>query len=453
MARTNGLQRINEHGPGHPLAWIVWSVPAFFFLYEYILRILPGVIEHTLEREFSIHESQIGGALGMYYFAYAPMQLVVGVLLDRYGARVLLAGAAVLCAIGMVIFPLSSTAFGLAGSRFLVGFGSSFAFIGAIYVAMVWFPARQVPLLTGLTAGLGFGIGIVGELFAHDLLGSPPAWRPASLILSIVGMITAVGMLVIVPRRPAWYLDRTGTGEGRTIRLAASGLLKVMSQPRIWLISFGCALLYLPLPMAANWGPRSIGELLGCPDALSTTLFAWFYLGIAIGCPVVGWLNGRFGCARPILLLGSLATSATLLVLSTVGASGGAGSPAELVDIGSVTDGWFTASMLLAMGLATSAYVLGYPLAADLSPDGAQGSAIAFVNFVAMIIAFGFVWLFGVVVDGFASARGHLPDPDPSDFRSTVLWSGVLVATALVFFALVRPSRRTQAASEPGILE
>ena len=97
MVHVHGLQRINQHGPGHPLAWIVWAVPAFFFLYEYILRILPGMIEQTLEREFAINESEMGGALGMYYFAYAPMQLVVGILLDRYGARVLLAGAAVAC--------------------------------------------------------------------------------------------------------------------------------------------------------------------------------------------------------------------------------------------------------------------------------------------------------------------------------------------------------------------
>ncbi len=427
MPKSSRLTRMMDHGPGHPLAWIVWSVPAFFFLYEYILRILPGIIEHTLEREFAVNESQIGGALGMYYFAYAPMQLVVGILLDRYGSRILLAGAAVLCAIGMVVFPMSSTEFGLAGSRFLVGFGSSFAFIGAIYVAMVWFPARQVPLLTGLTAGLGFGIGIVGELFAHDLLGKPPAWRSASLVLSIVGMLIAVGMLIVVPKRPAWYLDRTGTRERQTIRGAASGLLKVMARPQIWLISLGCALLYLPLPLAANWGPRSISELLGRPDEVSSQLFAWFYLGIAIGCPLVGWLNGRIGRARPILLLGGLATSASLILLATTG------SPAGPSDVE-----WLSGTLLLTMGLATSSYVLGYPMAADLSPDDANGSAIAFVNFVAMMIAFGFVWLFGVAVDAFASAGGRLSAPDPDDFRSTLLWAAGLIGLSMLILAPVR---------------
>ncbi len=440
MVHVHGLQRINQHGPGHPLAWIVWAVPAFFFLYEYILRILPGMIEQTLEREFAINESEMGGALGMYYFAYAPMQLVVGILLDRYGARVLLAGAAVLCVIGMTVFAMSSTQWGLAGSRFLVGFGSSFAFIGAVYVAMVWFPVRQVPLLTGLTAGLGFGIGIGGELFAHQLLGSPPAWRAASVVLAIVGMITAVGVLAIVPRRPTWHLDRNGNAKAPTIARAASGLLLVMSRPRIWLISLGCALVYLPLPLAANWGPRSIGELLGCPYPLSTRLFAWFYLGIAIGCPVIGWLNSRFGGARPILLLGSLTTSVALLVLSTVGSST---EPAT--STGLVADGRFTALLLLLLGLATSSYVLGYPLAAALSPGDAKGSALALVNFVAMMAAFGFVWLFGVVVDALASTRGHPPAPDPGDFRSALLWTGVLVATAMICFAMVPAPRRSPA--------
>ena len=109
MPKSSRLTRMMDHGPGHPLAWIVWSVPAFFFLYEYILRILPGIIEHTLEREFAVNESQIGGALGMYYFAYAhaaggghPARRYVP---DPAG------GAAVLCAIGMVVFPMSSTEF------------------------------------------------------------------------------------------------------------------------------------------------------------------------------------------------------------------------------------------------------------------------------------------------------------------------------------------------------
>ncbi|MDG2201776.1 MAG: MFS transporter [Phycisphaerales bacterium] len=425
MSRANGLIRVNDHGPGHPLAWIVWSVPAFFFLYEYILRIMPGIIEKDLEHEFHIDEATIGGSLGMYYFAYAPMQLVVGILLDRFGARVLLAGAAVICAMGLIVFSMSSTTWGLAGSRFLVGFGSSFAFIGAVYVAMVWFPEKQIPLLTGLTAGLGFGIGIVGELFTTDILGTPPAWRSASLILAIIGMLVAVGVLIVVPHRPAWYLDRTGIDEGRTMKRAMHGLLEVMSRPAIWLISLGCALMYLPLPLAANWGPRTVSELIGRSDMGSSELFAWFYLGVAAGCPLSGWLSSRIGRTRPILLAGAACICGLTITLA-------------LLSNPSQTE---IAMILLAWGAATSTYVLGYPLAAELCPRDAHGSAIAFVNFVAMMLAFGYVWLFGVVVDAFASSRGHIPHAEPGDFQSTLLWTGVLVGLAVILVGLVRSHR------------
>ena len=126
-------------------------------------------------------------------------------------------------------------------------------------------------------------------------------------------MLIAVGMLIVVPKRPAWYLDRTGTREGQTIRGAASGLLKVMARPQIWLISRHA--LYLP-PLAANCPVRSGTRTTGRVQQSAVRLV---YLGIAIGCPLVGWLNGRIGRACPILLLGGLVTSASLILLATTG--------------------------------------------------------------------------------------------------------------------------------------
>jgi MFS family permease len=366
------------------------------------------------------------------------MQLVVGVLLDRFGARVLLAGASVFCSIGLVVFAMSTTPWGLASSRFLIGFGSSFAFIGAIYVAMVWFPERQVPLLAGLTGGLGFGIGVIGELFGADMLGIPPAWRSASLILAIVGMAVAVAVLIVVPHRPAWYLDRTGIEEGRSLRRAMQGLLQVISRPSIWLISIACALIYLPLPLAANWGPRTISELLKISEHEGSRLFAWFYLGVAVGCPLAGFINSRLGRARPILLLGSLFACGITILLSQMSDPSSAG----------------IALILLAWGGTMSAYVLGYPLAAGLSPCNAHGSAIAFVNFVAMMIAFGFVWAFGILVDTFANSRGHPGHAAKEDFQSTLLWTGIIMFIPVVILVLLRtrPSASPECEPHEGIL-
>jgi sugar phosphate permease len=426
MIRHGGLMRINSHGgPGHPMAWVVWLVPAIFFSFELILRLIPSMIETDLETEFQLDEAQMGGILGMYYYAYAPMQLVVGILLDRYGARILLAGAAVLCAFGLVLMSMASTPVELGASRFIIGMGSSVAFIGAVYVAMVWFTPRRVALLTGLTAGVGFASGVLGDWFIPDLLGSPPQWRNTMLLLAMGGMGIAIAAFLIIPNRPAWYLDRVGIDHSSNIKDALGGLASVCTRPSVWLISVGCALIYLPMPLAANWGPRFSSETLGLSHSDGSHLWAWFYLGVTLGSPLAGWLSDRLGRRKILLLLGAIATTTLMFVLALWR-----------------TDETMTALLLCMLGLLLSTYVLGYPMAADLAPSHTNGSAIAFVNFSGMMLAGIFVWLFGVAVDAFA---GNGVTPGPDDFRSAMLVTAGLISMSILLLALISSHNRTPA--------
>lgn len=427
MIRHGGLMRINTHGgPGHPMAWVVWLVPALFFSYELILRLIPSMIEPDLEAEFQLNEAQMGGILGMYYYAYAPMQLAVGLLLDRYGARLLLAGAAILCAIGLVLMSMADTAVELGASRFIIGTGSSVAFIGAVYVAMVWFTPSRVALLTGLTAGVGFASGVLGDWFIPDLLGSPPQWRNAMLLLAMGGMGIALAAFLIIPNRPAWYLDRVGIDHSSSIRDAFQGLVVVCSRPAVWLISVGCALIYLPMPLAANWGPRFSSETLDIPHHDASHLWAWFYLGVTLGSPIAGWLADQLGRRKPLLLIGAAATTTLMFVLA-------------LLPAGET----MTAIVLCLLGLLVSTYVLGYPLATDFAPPHTNGSAIAFVNFTGMMLAGLFVWLFGVTVDFFAEPETA---PDSDDFRSALMITAGLISLSILLLVALTKRHRWPAA-------
>lgn len=417
MINRGGLMRINEHGgPGHPMAWIVWLVPALFFSYELILRLMPSIIETDLETQFKLTDGEMGGVLGMYYYAYAPMQLVVGVLLDRYGARVLLSGAAVLCVIGLVLMSLADSGVELGASRFIIGTGSSVAFIGSVYVAMVWFAPERVALLTGMTAGVGFASGVLGDWFIPDLLGSPPQWRTAMLVLAGGGMCIAIASLLIIPNRPAWYLDRVGIDHSASLRDAFKGLLVVCSRPAVWLVSIGCALIYIPMPMAGNWGPHFSSTTMGIAQNDASHLWAWFYLGVTFGSPLAGWFADRLGRRKPLLLVGALITTGLMFAL------------ALLPGLTTTT----AAILLFLLGLLVSSYVLGYPLAADFAPPHTNGSAVAFVNFTGMLLAGLFVWIFGLLVDAFAGSGGT---PDAGNFRSALLVTAGCISLSILLIA------------------
>ncbi|MEE2907895.1 MAG: MFS transporter [Planctomycetota bacterium] len=421
-------RQIEAHGPGHPLAWVIWSVPALFFLYEFILRIAPSLLLPDLERSMHLTEVGIGAALGAYYYAYAPMQLVVGVLLDRFGSRRLLTLAAVICVIGLAVGAGVTTAAGLAASRFLLGLGSAFAYIGAVYVAMTWFPHRRMAMLTGLTAGVGFAGAVGGEFLLQAIFGTPPDWARGMWILAIAGLVFAVAIWLAVPERPAWHLERTGRDTPHNLRSVLHGLRRVAFHGPTWLVSLGCALMYIPLAFAGNWGPRDLHTVLDVSTNQAPRMYALFYVGIGLGCPLVGWLSDRTGQRRPFLIFGSLTAALGTLAMAIL--------PETARD--------WTWVILPLWGLVVSTYVLGYPLATELNRKDAAGTAIAFVNFVGMLVAGLMVWLFGMMIDTIASNRGH-DQPDGSDFRWGLGVLAIVMVLAVIAHLLVpKPHRHTR---------
>lgn len=69
------------------IGWLLCGLGAIFYSYEYLLRIAPSVMENALRTHFNLSASGFGFLSSIYYLAYVPMQLPVGVLLDRYGRR------------------------------------------------------------------------------------------------------------------------------------------------------------------------------------------------------------------------------------------------------------------------------------------------------------------------------------------------------------------------------
>lgn len=131
-------------------------VGAVFYCYEFILRIIPGVLQTELSIALGhISATTFGQISALYYFAYSPMQMPVGMLMDRFGPRRLLTFACICCTVGSWMFSLTSSMFLVGAGRFLVGFGSSFAFVGVLSLALHWLPRRYFSLVAGLMTTLG----------------------------------------------------------------------------------------------------------------------------------------------------------------------------------------------------------------------------------------------------------------------------------------------------------
>src|SRR4051812_29652465 len=126
----------NQVSSGRVLA--AWTVASLFFLYAFVHRVSPSVMVEELMRDFAVGAAVLGNLSAFYFYTYAGLQIPVGLLMDRIGPRRLTTAAALLCAVGSLLFAVSDTVALASFGRALIGAGAGFSFVGALAVATQW---------------------------------------------------------------------------------------------------------------------------------------------------------------------------------------------------------------------------------------------------------------------------------------------------------------------------
>ena len=271
------------------LIWgtIVCIIGAIFYCYEFVLRIIPGTLQSELSAAFGhISASAFGQLSACYYFAYSPMQMPVGMLMDRYGPRRLLSFACLCCTIGSFMFSYSSS-LSIAGSgRFLVGFGSSFAFVGVLSLALLWLPRRYFSLVAGLITTLGM-LGLVyGEVKITEL-AQTMGLNHVLLTMVAFGAILTLLIFLLVRDGPVGHNVKS-----QPLPEFFKNVMNVLVSPQVWLIGFVGACLYTSLSVFGElWGKTYLEHAHHLTKNEAATAISCMFLGWAVGAPIAGYLS------------------------------------------------------------------------------------------------------------------------------------------------------------------
>ena len=270
---------------------IVCTIGALFYCYEFILRIIPGALQTELIAAFGhISAYSFGQLSAFYYFAYSPMQLPVGMLMDRFGPRRLLTFACLCCTLGSFLFTYSSSLFIAGSGRFLVGFGSSFAFVGVLSLAMQWMPRRYFSLVAGLITTLGM-LGLVyGEVKLTELVVVTGLQQVLFLMVILGGILSVLIFLII----------RDGPGGAHVkmqpLNLFFNNVGRVLKSPQVWLIGFVGACLYTSLSVFGElWGKTYLEQAHHLSKMQAAKSVSAVFLGWAVGAPFAGYFSDLTG--------------------------------------------------------------------------------------------------------------------------------------------------------------
>jgi NNP family nitrate/nitrite transporter-like MFS transporter len=151
-----------------------------------------------------------------------PARILVGMLVDKYGPRILFSGILILGGIASIFFAMAQDFQQLALLRFFSGFVGA-GFVVGIRMISEWFPAKQTGVAQGIYGGWGnFGSAGAAALlpFVAVSVGGPDGWRYAIILTGLIAI--AYGIL--------FYWRARNTPKGSTyFKPKKTGALEVTS--------------------------------------------------------------------------------------------------------------------------------------------------------------------------------------------------------------------------------
>jgi predicted MFS family arabinose efflux permease len=294
-----------------------------------------AVIAPELSAELGLDAAALGLANGVFFAALGLMQVPVGMLFDRIGARTTVAALGLVTVVGAFGHAAARDGAELIGARFVLGIGSAASFMSAVYLCSRWFGTAR---LAG-TVSRVFALSQAGTLLAGTPLAAASAvigWRGAFLVVAGLSALTALVFHRLVrddppgsalPPRRAESPRAVLAGLGAVLRTPGLG-------PVLALHGFAYASAAVVLTL---WAGPYLADVHGFGPLGRGNVMLAMSLAQALGTLVVGPLDLRLNTRKWIAVPGACLTIAILGLLAAFPAMQPQAAVALLVSLCAVT--------------------------------------------------------------------------------------------------------------------
>ncbi|MFL6025115.1 MAG: nitrate/nitrite transporter [Marmoricola sp.] len=393
--------------------YAVWLVAVGVYLLAVFHRSSLAVAGLAATDRFHISAAQLATFTMLQLLVYALMQIPVGLLVDRFGSRSVLAAGALLLTCAQTGFAFAETYPQALLARVFVGMGDSMTFICVLRLVNSWFEPRRVPVtiqLTGVIGQLGAIIAAVPMTWALGHLG----WTKSYLIAASLGIVMTALLLVVVHDSPA---VRNLRGQAMNVRAIRASLGESWSHPGtrlgFWMhftTQFSATVLGL------LWGFPFLVKGEGLSERTAGVLLTVMVVAIMGAGPLLGWRITIRPWHRSTLVL---AIVGAIVAVWTVVLSWPGQAPL-----------WLLVVLVVVSGIGGPASVIGFDLARTSNPPQRLASATGIINQAGFLASLTLVIAIGLILDW--RTPGSSSDYTPSAFRWAMSFQYVLWSIGLV---------------------
>ncbi|WP_370314742.1 NarK family nitrate/nitrite MFS transporter [Thalassolituus sp.] len=244
------------------LSWI-----AFFITFVVWFNHAPLLM--AIAKSLGLEPSEVKTLLILNVALTIPARVVIGMLTDRFGPRIVYSSLLAVCSVPCFMFAMADTFEQAAIARFMLGFIGA-GFVIGIRMVSEWFPANELGTAEGIYGGWG-NFGSAAAAFSLPVValwfGGDDGWRYAVGVTGILSLLFSV----------IYYMSVSDTPKGSTyFKPKHIGAMEVTSKGDFYF------LLIMKIPMYAalallTWKLSPEGVKL-----LSETTALFCYIGLAL---------------------------------------------------------------------------------------------------------------------------------------------------------------------------
>lgn len=294
--------------------FIVWSVCAVFFLYEFFLRTVMGTFQTPITETLNISSFEFSFlSTTVFLIFYGAMQFPTSIIVSLIGLKKTMAIGCAICAVTSVGLSMSNNFNTALIFRMLMGLGSSVGFICLLISVHEWMPQRHNALFIGLSQF----IGTMGPMLAagplHSAIESTNLdWRFLFHLLGIVGVVIT-GLIIILVEN-----NRQKTGKFLILKRPQKvydSIRSLFNRPAPWFIALFSAGVYFSVEYLTENEGRPFLEMKGFTEGFASYMITLAWVSYAFACPLLGFLSDFFQRRKPVMVLAAISASCGILLI------------------------------------------------------------------------------------------------------------------------------------------
>jgi len=404
-------------------AWLVYGFAILAYISAISQRTSFGVAGIEATERFHASAQILATFSVVQLIVYAGAQVPVGLLLDKFGPRILITCGAFLMAAGQAFLAISvNVPMGLVG-RVMVGMGDAMVFVSVLKLLPLWFSGSRIPVLTQLTGTFG-QLGQLISIFPFHMMLLNVGWSPAFSAMSGFAFATFITTIAFVGNGDSW------TGPGQGTHSSDSRIVQALKQPGTRLgfwTHFTTAFMINTFMM--TWGYPFLVEGQGLDSSLASGLMSIFVVVAVVVGPMLGALTARHAEHRSNYALGVIGLMLALwaVVLLWPG-------QAPL---------WVLIVLMITVAAGGPASVIGFDFARTFNPPRVLGTATGLVNTGGFVGAFITIYVIGFILDMLNKADGSTGELyNLGSFRIALSFQFVMAAVGITFMLIERRKAR-----------